>query len=82
MVVKPQPVTVEFLSDRIEGMTQETSAAIHGTFVKGGMLGADDRLLEDPRYPALNIHLPLCFEGCPPIHHATTLRRGTDRSSV
>lgn len=69
IVVKPQPLHAAFLSERIEGMSPETSAAIYSVLARDGMLGADGMILVDPRYRILDQFRLVCFE----VAHSFTL---------
>jgi len=52
IVVKPQPLHAAFFSERIDGMSPETSADIYTAFAQNGMLDTDGMLLSDPRHAA------------------------------
>ena len=47
--VTPRPVTVDFLSSRAPQISRDMAAAIVKVLREGGILGADGKLLEDPR---------------------------------
>lgn len=51
VVVKPRPLTPSFFSDRIESVSNDTSAAMYGALLAEGCINSTGYLVDNPRCP-------------------------------